>query len=83
MVTGTDPRFAGIDLLLPMDNDWPWPEVFRTGKPSLIEDIREVPAFPLRDRLLPLGIVTVLFVPMSVAGWRAWQRQLRPAAIAA
>lgn len=28
-------------------------------------------------------VLYAVFVPMSVAGWRAWQRQLRPAAIAA
>jgi PAS domain S-box-containing protein len=64
----TDPRFAGLDLTLPMEDIWPWPEVFRSGKPSLIEDIRRVPPFPLRDRLLPLGIVTVLLLPLLVAG---------------
>jgi signal transduction histidine kinase len=57
-----------MDLKLPMENIWPWPEVFRTGKPSLIEDIRTQASFDLRDRLLPLGIVTVLLVPMSIAG---------------
>lgn len=62
------PCFAGMDLQLPMDDFWPWPEVFRTGKPSLIEDIRTVRPFALRDRLLPLGVVTVLLVPMSVGG---------------
>jgi signal transduction histidine kinase len=68
IVPNTDPRFAGIDLWLPMEDFWPWPEVFRTGKPSLIEDIRTVPQFALRDRLLPLGIVTVLLVPLFVTG---------------
>jgi signal transduction histidine kinase len=68
VVTKEDARFAGMDLWLPMEDFWPWPEVFRTGKPSVIEDIRTVPAFPLRDRLLPLGITTVLLVPMSFAG---------------
>ena len=28
-------------------------------------------------------VLYAVFVPMSVAGWRAWQRQLRPAAVAA
>jgi PAS domain S-box-containing protein len=68
LVPGTDPRFAGLDRWLPMADMWPWPEVFRSGKPSLIEDIRTVPPFPLRDRLLPMGIVTVLLVPMSITG---------------
>lgn len=68
VVSSTDQRFAGMDRWLPMEERWPWPEVFRTGKPSLIEDIRTVPPFALRDRLLPMGIVTVLLVPMFVAG---------------
>src|SRR5436309_11063204 len=55
-------------LWLPMEDFWPWPEVFRTGKASVIEDIRTVRPFALRDRLLPLGIVTVLLIPMSVVG---------------
>lgn len=68
VIPKSDPRFAGLDLNLPMEDIWPWPEVFRSGEPSVIEDIRTVPPFPLRDRLLPLGIVTVLLVPMMVAG---------------
>src|SRR2546426_1158808 len=68
VVTRTDPRFAGMDLWLPMEDFWPWPELFRTGKLSVIEDIPAVPPFALRHRLLPLGIVTVLLVPMSIAG---------------
>src|SRR5260370_2883568 len=68
VVKKNDSRFAGMDLWLPMEDFWPWPEVFRTGKPSVIEDIRTVRPFALRDRLLPLGIVTVLLIPMSVAG---------------
>jgi PAS domain S-box-containing protein len=68
VVPKSDARFAGMSLGLPMEDVWPWPEVFRTGKPSLIEDIRKVPAFPLRDRLLELGIVTVLLVPMFSGG---------------
>src|SRR3954447_295353 len=68
LVLNTDPRFAGLDRWLPMAATWPWPEFFRAGKPSLIGDIRTVPAFALRDRLLPMGIVTVLLVPMSITG---------------
>src|SRR5437016_4618149 len=68
VVTRTDPRFAGMDLWLPMEDFWPWPEVFRTGTASVIEDIRTVRPFALRDRLLPLGIVSVLLIPMSVVG---------------
>jgi signal transduction histidine kinase len=41
---------------------------FHEGRHCLIEDIRTVPPFPLRDRLLAIGIVTVLMVPMLIAG---------------
>lgn len=68
VVMRSDARFAGMPFELPMDDLWPWPEVFRTGKPSLIQDIREVRPFPLRDRLLKIGIVTVLLVPMFSGG---------------
>jgi signal transduction histidine kinase len=68
LVSKSDARFAGLSRWLPMEDLWPWTEVFRTGKASLIEDIRSVPPFPLRDRLLPMGIVTVLLVPMTIAG---------------
>ncbi len=64
----TDARFVGTELWLPMDDLRPWTEVFRTGKASVIEDIRLGEPFPLRDRLLPLGIITILLVPMSVTG---------------
>jgi len=68
VVPKTDPRFAGLNLWLPMEEFRPWTEVFRTGKASVIEDIRAGQPFPLRDRLLPLGIITVLLVPMFVIG---------------
>jgi len=68
LVLGTDPRFAGLDRWLPMADAWPWPDFFKVGKPSLIEDIRSVPPFALRDRLLPMGIVSVLLIPMSITG---------------
>jgi signal transduction histidine kinase len=68
LVRKSDARFAGMDLRLPMDDLWPWPQVVRDGRPALVEDIRTVRSFGLRDRLLPLGIVTVLLIPMSIAG---------------
>ena len=68
VVTKADSKFAGMDLRLPMEDFWPWPEVFRSGKPSVIEDIRTMPSFALRDRLLPMGIITVVLIPMSIVG---------------
>jgi len=67
-VTKSDAIVNGLSLVLPMSDEWPWPAAFRAGKHSLMLDIREVPPFPLRDRLVALGIRTVLFVPMLIAG---------------
>ena len=68
IVTKTDPRFAGIDLSFPMKDFWPWPEAFRTGKVKVVEDIRDVPPCGMRDRLMRLGIVTAVLIPMWVVG---------------
>lgn len=68
IVQSDDDRFEGLDLCLPMEHHWPWPAAFRDGTASVIDDIRDVPAFPLRDRLVPMGIVTVLFAPMAIMG---------------
>jgi len=51
-----------------MEEFWPWPAVFRTGKPGLMEDIRKLPFFPWQERLISLGVITILIVPMSIAG---------------
>ncbi len=67
-VTKSDSVLAGISLKLPMEEFWPWPAVFRTGKPGLMEDIRELPFFPWQERLISLGVITILIVPMSIAG---------------
>ncbi len=67
-VTQSDSILAGTSLTLPMEDFWPWLEVFRTGKPGLMEDIRELPFFPWRQRLISLGVITILIVPMSIAG---------------
>ena len=67
-VTKSDAIITGLSLLLPMEESWPWIAPFREGRHCLIEDIHSVQPFPLRDRLLAIGIVTVLMVPMLVAG---------------
>lgn len=68
VVQKSDPELAGLDRRLPMEDLWPWPKAFRGGRASVIEDIREVAPFDLRDRLLSKGIITVLLVPMSIGG---------------
>jgi PAS domain S-box-containing protein len=47
---------------------WPGVDIFNTGRPHLVEDIRAVPDFPWRAELLAQSIVSVLVVPMLVAG---------------
>ena len=67
-VTKSDAIIAGLSLVLPMEEEWPWPGPFLGGRHCHILDIRTVRAFPLRDRLVAIGIVTVLMVPMLIAG---------------
>jgi signal transduction histidine kinase len=64
----SDAMLAAINPSLPMDAVYPWPEVFSTGKPVVLDDIREGPDFPWRSHLLSQGIITILVVPMFVAG---------------
>ena len=64
----SDAMLAAINPSLPVDAVYPWPEVFSTGKPVVLDDIREGPDFPWRSHLLGQGIITILIVPMFVAG---------------
>ena len=66
----TDAKFAGMDLGLPMADQWPWPEVFRTGKTqsSLRRHPQRCRRLPCATGWCPLGIITVLLIPMSVGG---------------
>ncbi|WP_295999922.1 PAS domain-containing protein [Rugamonas sp.] len=64
----TAPEFAGLDQWLPMDTEHAWYELFRANRPDLIADIRLVPRFPLSERLIAMGIVTVLLIPISISG---------------
>ncbi len=68
LITQSSASLAAISPSMGIEDVWPWPEVFHTGKPSVLEDIREGPVFPWRDHLLSQGVVTVLVVPMLLAG---------------
>jgi signal transduction histidine kinase len=68
LVTKADDVIAKISPTLNVEDVWPWPVIFRTGKPSVLEDIRGGPDFPWRARLLGQGVVTILIVPMLIAG---------------
>jgi signal transduction histidine kinase len=64
----SDPMLAAVSPSLPMDAVYPWPEVFSTGKPVVLGDIRVGTDFPWRSHLLHQGIITILIVPMFIAG---------------
>jgi signal transduction histidine kinase len=66
--TKSEAAMTSISPSLPVDEIWPWPEIFRTGKPSVLEDIREGPDFPWRSHVLAQGVITILIVPMLIAG---------------
>jgi signal transduction histidine kinase len=66
--TKSEAAIAAVSPSLPVDAIPPWPEIFRTGKPSVLEDIREGPDFPWRAHVLAQGIITILVVPMIIAG---------------
>ena len=68
LVTNSNAVTASISPSLPIQEIWPWSEIFRTGKPGVLEDIRQGPDFPWRSHLLAQGVVTVLIVPMLIAG---------------
>jgi signal transduction histidine kinase len=66
--TKANAQLARISPALRIEDVWVWPVIFRTGKPSLVEDIRAGPDFPWRANLLAQGVVSVLTVPMLVSG---------------
>jgi len=68
LLTSVDAVLAKISPTLKIEDVWPWPEIFRTGKPSVLEDIREASPFPWREHVLSLGVITILIVPMLIAG---------------
>ena len=86
LVTSADEVIARISPTLDVQDLWPWPEIFRTGKSSVLGDIREGPEFPWRAHLLAQGVVTILIVPTLIAGQVAGvigirftqKRQFRP-----
>jgi signal transduction histidine kinase len=66
--TKNDRVIAAVSPSLPVQARPEWQEIFRTGRPIVLEDIREMADFPWRARLLAQGIVTILVVPMIIAG---------------
>src|SRR5271170_3150080 len=68
VMTKSAPEVLRVKPSLPIHFFWPSPEDFRMGKPGILEDISKIPAFPWRDYLMSQGIITVLCVPMVIAG---------------
>jgi signal transduction histidine kinase len=68
LLTQSEAELAKISPTLRVEDVSAWPEIFRTGKPSVLEDIRVGPSFPWREHVLSLGVVTILIVPMLIAG---------------
>lgn len=66
--TKADATLAAVSPPLRVDDIWPWPEVFRTGKPYVLEDIRQDGKFPWREHVMAQGVITILIVPMLIAG---------------
>ncbi|MDB6039411.1 MAG: domain S-box protein, partial [Verrucomicrobiales bacterium] len=68
LIMKSDSVLGPVSPSLRIEDVWPWPEVFRTRRAYVLEDIREGPSFPWRDHVLALGVVTILVVPMLIAG---------------
>jgi PAS domain S-box-containing protein len=66
--TKSEPAIAAITPSMPVQAFAPWYEILRTGKPSVMEDVREGPEFPWRAHVLARGIVTILWIPILIAG---------------
>src|SRR5271168_1701280 len=65
--TKFEPAVAAITPSSPIQTLAAWQEVFRTGKPSLM-DVRESAEFPWRATLLERGINACLWIPMLIEG---------------
>ncbi len=68
LFTKSDPEILALSPSWPIHSFWPSQEDFLTGKPRVLEDINKIPAYPWRDYLLSQGIVTVVYIPMVIAG---------------
>jgi PAS domain S-box-containing protein len=68
LVTDSTAKVAALDPRQPLPG-MSFPRgAARTGRTSVLDDIRDAPVSPWRDYLISLGVVTVLFVPTAIAG---------------
>ena len=68
LLTKSDAALAKISPTLKIEDVWPWPEIFRTGKPACWRIFDKGHSFPWREHVLSLGVITILIVPMLIAG---------------
>ena len=66
--TKSDAALTAIGASPSYEGGWPCPEMYRDGTPHILEDIREGPDFPWRANLLAKEVLSMLSVPMLVAG---------------
>jgi PAS domain S-box-containing protein len=66
--TKTDIRYAASFPSERAKDIWAGVDIFNSGRPQLLDDIRDGPDFPWRAELLAQGIISVLVVPMLVSG---------------
>src|SRR5271163_16988 len=64
----TESAIAAVSPSLPANAVHPWPIISRTGRPFIVEDVHQVENVPWRPRLVALGVITVLVVPMMITG---------------
>jgi signal transduction histidine kinase len=66
--TKDEAKLAAVSPSLAVETIPTWAEMFRIKRPVVLEDIRINPEFPWRAHLLALGVITMLAVPMIIAG---------------
>ena len=66
--TNKEAKLAAVSPALAVEAIPSWVDMFRIKKPIVLEDIRTIPEFPWRPHLLALGVLSMLSVPMIIAG---------------
>jgi PAS domain S-box-containing protein len=75
--TKSDATLTAIGVSPSYEGAWQCPEMYCDGMPHILEDIREGPDFPWRANLLAKGVLSILSVPMLVAGKAAGVIEIR------
>ena len=64
----TRTKLTAVSPSLPLEAFPTWVEMYRLKKTIILEDIRITPDFPCRSHLVAMGVITLLAVPMLIAG---------------